>query len=68
MVNTSLKELDSSDLEGTHRIVVLSDMLSDIGLRYNTTLFANNDTPRRIVVKEIFKFHIGRRLYSTILY
>jgi hypothetical protein len=26
-------------------------MPGDIGLRYNATLFANNDTPRRIVLK-----------------
>jgi hypothetical protein len=39
-------------------------MPGDIGLRYNSTLFADNNTPRKIVVKEIFKFHGRRRLYS----
>ncbi|KAJ0133791.1 Uncharacterized protein HZ326_23139 [Fusarium oxysporum f. sp. albedinis] len=54
----------SSGLICTHWILLLSDVPGDVSLRYNATPFANNDTPRMAVVKEILEFHSERRLIS----
>ncbi|KAK2469699.1 hypothetical protein H9L39_18514 [Fusarium oxysporum f. sp. albedinis] len=54
----------SSGLICMHWILLLSDVPGDVSLRYNATPFANNDTPRMAVVKEILEFHSERRLIS----
>jgi hypothetical protein len=37
--------------------MVLADMPGDVSLRDDTTPFAINYTPRRVIIKEIFEFN-----------